>query len=177
MGKSSVIEGLAALLPFHFSVSMTTRSARPGEVEGVDYRFVDRGEFLRAVAAGELVEWAEYGGNLYGTPQSEVMGPRQRGEDVLLDIEMVGARNVKAVHPDAIMIFVAPPSMEELERRLRSRGDTSAADISRRLGVARAQMEEAPGLFEHQVVNDDLETAVRQVAGILEVIPDPGGPE
>lgn len=175
-GKSTVVEGLAKLLPFHFSVSMTTRSARPGEEEGVDYRFVDRERFQEAVAAGELVEWAEYGGKLYGTPKEEVTGPRRRGQDVLLDIELVGARNVKAAYPEAIMIFIAPPDLAELERRLRSRGDTSDADIVRRLEVARQQMAEAPGLFEHLVVNDELDAAVRQVAGILGVVPDPGGP-
>jgi guanylate kinase len=175
-GKSSVVEGLAEQLPFHFSVSMTTRAARPGELEGVDYRFVDRTRFQEAVAAEELVEWAEYGGNLYGTPWDEVTAPRLRGQDVLLDIELVGARNVKKAYPEAIMIFIAPPDLAELERRLRARGDTSDADIARRLEVARLQMAEAPGLFEHLVVNDDLGAAVRQVAGILGVVPDPGGP-
>lgn len=174
-GKSTVVEGLAGLLSFHFSVSMTTRAARPGEVEGVDYRFVDRARFQQAVEAGELIEWAEYGGNLYGTPWDEVTGPRSRGQDVLLDIELIGARNVKLAYPEAIMIFIAPPDLAELERRLRSRGDTAEADIARRLEVARQQMAEAPGLFDHLVVNDDLGAAVRQVAGILGVVPDPGG--
>jgi len=172
-GKTSVVEGLAAMMPFHFSVSMTTRAPRPGEVDGIDYSFVDRARFLRARAAGELVEWAEYGGNLYGTPVAEVAGPRRRGEDVLLDVEMVGARNIKAAYPEAIMIFVAPPSLEDLERRLRRRGDTSDADIARRLGVARDQIAVAETLFEHRVVNDDLNAAVRRVAGILGIVPDP----
>lgn len=172
-GKTSVVEGLAAVMPFHFSVSMTTRSPRPGERDGVDYRFVDRERFLRARDAGELVEWAEYGGNLYGTPVAEVAGPRLRGEDVLLDIEMVGARNVKAAYPEAVLIFIAPPSLEDLERRLRRRGDTSEFDIARRLGIARDQIAEAETLFDHRVVNDDLDAAVRLVAGILGVVPDP----
>lgn len=164
------------MMPFHFSVSMTTRPPRPGEVDGKHYRFVDREEFALARDAGELVEWAEYGGNLYGTPVSEVLAPRERGEDVLLDIEMVGARNVKTAFPEAVMIFIAPPSLADLERRLRRRGDTSEEDIARRLGVARDQMDEAKGLFDHIVVNDDLDTAVGRVAGILGVVPNPGGP-
>jgi guanylate kinase len=167
VGKSSVVEGLAELMPFRFSVSMTTRPPRPGEIEGVDYRFVDRTRFQEAVANGELLEWAEYGGNLYGTPVSEVVEPRLRGEDVLVDIEMVGARIIKTAFPEAIMVFIAPPSPEVLEARLRSRGDTSEADIARRVAVARDQIEEAMTLFEHHVVNADLETAIRQVAGIL----------
>lgn len=172
-GKSTVVEGLAAIMPFHFSVSMTTRPPRPGEVNGVDYRFVDGERFEEAVAAGELIEWAEYGGNRYGTPVTEVEGPRRGGRDVLLDIEMVGARNVKRAFPDAIMIFIAPPGLEALEQRLRRRGDTSEADIARRVAVARDQIAEAQTLFEHHVVNDDLKTAVRRVAGILGVVPHP----
>lgn len=172
-GKSTVVEGLAARVPFHFAVSMTTRPARPGEVEGVDYRFVDRATFQAAVSAGDLIEWAEYGGNLYGTPVAEVTGPRRSGRDVLLDIEMAGARNVKRLFPEAIMIFIAPPDLDALEARLRRRGDTSEADIVRRLAIAREQMAEAATLFEHHVVNDDLDAAVRQVAGILGGVPDP----
>ncbi len=175
-GKTSVVEGLATVMPFHFSVSMTTRLPRPGELDGTHYRFVDQEEFGRARDAGELVEWAEYGGNLYGTPVSEVLGPRQRGEDVLLDIEMVGARNVKTAFPEAVMVFIAPPSLEDLEKRLRRRGDTAEADIARRLAVARDQIAEAQTLFDHLVVNDDLDTAVGRVAGILGVVPNPGGP-
>lgn len=173
-GKTSVIEGLSAFLPFDFSVSMTTRPRRPGERDGVDYRFVDAAEFSRARDAGELVEWAEYGGNWYGTPRREVEAPRERGVDVLLDIEMVGARQVKHAFPEAIMIFIRPPTLAVLEERLRRRGDTGEADIVRRLAVARDQIAEAEGLFDHHVVNDDLETAVRRVAGILGALPTPG---
>jgi len=169
-GKSSVIEGLAARMPFHFSVSMTTRAARPGEVPDVDYHFVDRSRFEAAIAAGELAEWAEYGGNLYGTPKAE-LDRRDRGDDVLADIEMVGARAIKEAYPEAIMVFIAPPSLAELERRLRSRGDTGDEDVRRRLGVAEAQMQEAQVLFDHVVVNDDLVTAIDRVADILLDVP------
>lgn len=149
---------------------MTTRPPRPGEVDGVDYHFVTRERFAGAIAAGELAEWAEYGANLYGTPVSE-LDRRLAGENVLADIEMVGARAIKAAHPEAVMIFIAPPSLEDLERRLRRRGDTTDEDVKRRLAVADDQMREAQTLFEHIVVNDDLDTAIDRVADILLDVP------
>jgi guanylate kinase len=173
VGKSSVVEGLAENVAFDFSVSMTTRGRREGEEEGIDYRFVSRKEFERARESGELVEWAEYGGHLYGTPRAEIDLPRGEGKDVLLDIEMVGARNIKGLYPDAVMIFIAPPSIEELERRLRGRGDTSEEEVSKRLGVAQEQMAEAETLFEHHIVNDDLSAAIERVTDILNRVPDP----
>jgi guanylate kinase len=154
-------------MPFHFAVSMTTRPARPGEEEGVDYHFVDEAQFEKARKDGRLVEWAEYGGNLYGTPVDEVEGPRGRGDDVLLDIEMVGARNVKASFPEAILIFVLPPSLPVLEERLRMRHDTSDEAIAARVALAEQQIAEAQSLFDHFVVNDDLASAVDAVADIL----------
>ena len=161
------MSGLAERLPFHFSVSMTTRPARPGEVDGVAYWFVDRERFEHVREAGELIEWAEYSGYLYGTPFSSVDAPLAAGEDVLLDIEMLGSEQVRESFPEALMIFVDPPSMEVLEKRLRGRGDTSDADMARRLGVARWQMQRAREIFDHFVVNDDLERVVNEVVGIL----------
>jgi guanylate kinase len=175
-GKSSVVAGLAERLPFHFSVSMTTRSARPGEVDGRDYRFVDRGRFLAARDAGELLEWAEYSGCLYGTPRGQVERRLAAGEDVLLDIEMLGARQVKAAFPAALLIFIAPPSLEVLEARLRGRGDTGDEQIARRLAAAASQIEEARARFDHIVVNDDLGRAIAEVAGILTAPAPPGSP-
>ena len=171
VGKTSVVEGLSQRIPFHFSVSMTTRPARPHEVDGVDYHFVSPQRFARAVDDGELAEWASYGGNLYGTPVSELKR-RSDGHDVLLDIEMVGARAIKDAHPDAIMIFIAPPSLADLERRLRARGDTTDEDVSRRLAVADDQMREAATLFDHIVVNEDLGAAIDRVTDILRDVPD-----
>lgn len=171
VGKSSVVEGLAQRVPFSFSVSMTTRTLRPGEVDGVDYRFVDRDEFEKAVASGELVEWAEYGGHLYGTPADRLERERAAGNDVLLDIEIVGSRIIRDRFPDALMIFVAPPDMEELARRLRSRGDTSDADVSARLAVAEEQIAAASEFFDYFVVNDDLAAAIDQVTDILATAP------
>lgn len=161
------MEGLSARLPFHFSVSMTTRPPRPGEVDGVDYRFVDRATFEAAVAAGEMVEWARYSGHLYGTPKAAIEGPLSEGADVLLDIEIVGARQVKDAFPEALMVYVLPPSLEALEARLRGRGDTDEEAMRRRLEVAEWQIGQAREFFDHFVVNDDLGAAVEEVAGIL----------
>jgi len=152
---------------------MTTRAPRPGEVDGVDYRFVDRGEFERAVAGGELVEWAEYGGHLYGTPAEILERERAAGNDVLLDIEVVGSRIVRGRFGDALMIFIAPPDMEELALRLRSRGDTSDSDVTARLAVAEDQIAEARRFFDYFVVNDDLDAAIDRVTDILNVVPEP----
>jgi guanylate kinase len=166
-GKSTVVAALAARLPFRFSVSMTTRAPRPGERDGVDYHFTGPEGFTAAVEAGELIEWAEYAGHRYGTPRSEVEGHLEQGADVLLDIEILGARQVRAAYPEAVMVYIEPPDPATLERRLRARGDTSDEEVARRLEVAAWQMEEARGLFDHFVVNDDLARAVDEVASIL----------
>lgn len=175
-GKSSVVAGLAERFPFHFSVSMTTRPPRPGEEDGADYFFVDHDRFVAARVAGELLEWAEYSGHLYGTPRAQVEGPLAAGEDVLLDIELLGAEQVKAAYPAALLVFIAPPSLEVLEARLRGRGDTGDEQVARRLAVARGQMERARDWFDHVVVNDDLERAIAEVAGILAAPSSPGSP-
>lgn len=166
-GKSTVVAGVAARLPFHFSVSMTTRPARVGERDGVDYHFVDDDAFDEAVTSGELVEWAEYAGHRYGTPRSEVERYRDAGEDVLLDIEILGAEQVRAAYPDAVMVFIQPPTPAALEARLLARGDTSGDEIGERLAVAVWQLERARTLFDHFVVNDEIERAVAEVVGIL----------
>jgi guanylate kinase len=155
---------------------MTTRPPRPDEVDGVDYRFVAPGEFRRAVADGELVEWAEYGGHLYGTRRDAIEGPRAEGSDVLLDIEILGAKQVRTAFPEAVMVYILPPSREALEVRLRGRGDTSEEAVRDRLAVAEWQIEEARRFFDHFVVNDDLETAVAEVAGILSAPQPPESP-
>lgn len=167
VGKSSVVHELADRIPFHFSVSWTTRERRPGEVEGIDYVYVDRPRFERAIAEGRFLEWAEYSGYLYGTPRDPVLGHLEAGENVILDIENDGARQVKSAYPDAVLIFVLPPTRSELERRLRNRGDTSEEDIQRRLAVADRQIADAEASFDYLVVNDDLATAVDDIVSIL----------
>ena len=167
VGKSSVVDGLLLETGASFSVSATTRAPRPGEIEGEDYFFVGPGEFDRLIADDELLEWAEYGGNRYGTPRNAVLDLLSAGEHVVLDIENLGAHQVKAADPEAVLVFIVPPSMDELERRLRSRGDTSDEHVERRLSVATAQVADAKATFDHLVVNDKLETAISRVVPIL----------
>ena len=149
------------------SVSATTRGPRPSEVEGVDYFFVDEDEFDRMIADGELLEWAPIVGHRSGTPRSYVEQQQRAGNDVLLEIDVKGAEQVRILVPDAVLIFLEPPSMEELERRLRGRGTESEERIALRLETADREMGQR-GWFDHVVVNDDLEHASSQVAAIIE---------
>jgi guanylate kinase len=149
-----------------FSVSHTTRRKREGEVDGRDYFFVDEPEFQRLVAKGEFLEWAEYNAHLYGSSWKSIDRGLAGGRDLLLEIEVQGARQVRARRPDARLIFLLPPSMVELERRLQSRGTDSADEIRRRLEVANRELE-AIHDFNYAVANDDLENCV---ANLLEII-------
>ena len=167
VGKSTVVGALADRHRFFFSISATTRTARPGETNGVEYYFVDSDEFERMRDRGDLLEWAEYSGNLYGTPRAPVLERLASGDDVLLDIEVKGAMQVKESYPGAITLFLTPPTEEELERRLRNRGDTALEDIERRLSIARWQLSEARQRFDHVVVNDSVEAAVERILRIL----------
>jgi guanylate kinase len=167
VGKSSVIDGVLERTGATFSVSATTRDPRPGEREAEDYFFVGEEGFDRLIANDELLEWAEYGGKRYGTPRTAVLERLDAGTHVVLDIENLGAHQVKAAYPDAVLVFILPPSLNELERRLRERGDTSEKSIARRLGVATKQIADAAATFDHLVVNDDLETAISLVTSIL----------
>jgi len=167
VGKSTVVAALHERHPFFFSVSVTTRRRRPGEVDGVDYRFVTPETFADLRSSGQLLEWAEYAGYRYGTPKDPVLEQLASGNDVLLDIEVDGAAQVKAVFPEAITVFVAPPSMEALEQRLRGRGDTDPEQIERRLEIAAWQLRNARDTFDHVVVNRDVEDTVAQILRIL----------
>ncbi len=166
-GKSSILKGLQGEVDFEFSVSATTRDPRPDEVHGVDYLFMDSQEFEELILGGDLLEWAIYNDNYYGTPAEPIEEALFDGRNVLLDIEIQGARQVRNSRPDALMIFIEPPSMEELERRLRKRGDTSESDIEARLGIVASQMKEASELFDHTVVNEDLDVATKEVANLI----------
>lgn len=167
VGKSTIVSELRKRMPVHFSVSATTRAARPGEVEGFHYRFIDPDEFEDLITAGSLLEWATYNGNYYGTPADAVTAAREEGRDVLLEIEVQGARQVRRAEPDAVMIFVAPPSLADLRRRLEARADTTPADIEAKLVIAEEELTAAPDLFDHIVVNDDVERAVDQIIRLL----------
>ncbi len=167
VGKSTILRRLMERMPYGFSVSATTRSPRPGEVDGTHYRFVDPRRFREMIEGGELVEWAEYGGNLYGTPVSSIEAARASSSVVVLDIELDGARQVKRLFPDAVLVWVAPPSFDELSERLRGRGDTDPEAVERRLERAARDMRLAPAVFDHMVVNDDLERAVDEIVSVL----------
>ena len=167
VGKSTLVARLRERVPFHFSVSVTTREPRPGETDGVEYHFVDRDRFQTLTDSGELLEWAEYSDRFYGTPRSEVVDQLESGANVLLDIENRGALQVKASFPESLIVFVAPPSMEILEERLRNRGDTPAKQVAARLAVAQLQLDEALERYDAVVVNDDVDRAVDEIMRIL----------
>jgi guanylate kinase len=169
VGKGTVHAELRRRLPDAvLSVSATTRAPRPGEVDGRDYRFVDVPTFRRMAADGELLEWAEYAGNLYGTPRRPAAEAVGRGAVVLLDIEVQGALQVKRADPDALLVFLHPPDMDELERRLRGRGTESDETVARRLEVAREEIAGAHA-FDLEVVNDRLEDCVAEVLTAIDV--------
>lgn len=171
-----MVAALAARRPFFFSVSATTRAPRAGEVPGVDYRFVSADEFVLLRDRGELLEWAEYSGRLYGTPRAPVVEHLAAGEDVLLDIEVQGAEQVKEAFPEAVTVFLAPPSPAELERRLRRRADTDDTQVRRRLEIARWQLDVAESRFDHVVVNSSVEEAVDEILRILRAPPTKAAP-
>ena len=173
VGKTSVVHALRKRAPFHFSVSWTTRTQRVGETSGVEYVFVDRAEFEDRIQEGGFLEWAEYSGHLYGTPRQEVLAHLDEGENVLLDIENDGAGQVKRSYPEAVLIFILPPSMDELERRLRGRGDTSGADIDRRLAVAEEQIAQAQRSYDFLVTNAEVGAAADEIVSILAAAASP----
>lgn len=166
-GKSTVISRvLGEVGGIRFSVSHTTRAPRGDDKEGIDYHFVDRASFERMRDEGRLLEWAEVHGNLYGTAMTELMRAREQGFDLLLDLDVHGAAQVRRRLPDAVTVFILPPSYPELERRLRGRGEDDEATIEKRLGAAGREL----GAFWHYdyaIVNDDLDACVRELKSII----------
>ena len=169
VGKGSVVQRLLSRDPkgLSLSVSATTRSPRPGEVQGVDYVFVSDETFDAMIQDGELLEWAEIVGHRSGTPARFVTEQLQAGRDVVLEIDVKGAQQVRDAAPNALLIFLLPPSFEELERRLRGRGTEDEDRIERRLDTARWELQQE-GWFDHRVLNDDLQRASDEVAAIIE---------
>ena len=166
-GKSTVISRVMQRRhDLCFSVSATTRDPRPGEVNGVDYFFVSWDEFDRMIGEDELLEHAEYVGNCYGTPRAYVAAKQREGMNVLLDIEVQGARQVRERVPEAIKIFVIPPTLQVLEQRLRGRGTETEEQIQRRLARARGEYREAD-FYDYVVINDNLETAANELNAII----------
>jgi guanylate kinase len=163
VGKGTLVRRLLERHPqLWLSVSATTRSPRAGEVEGQHYLFLTRLAFEALVAGGGLLEWAEFAGNAYGTPRRPVEERLASGQPVLLEIELEGARQVRHSFPTARLLFIAPPSLAELERRIRGRGSEAEAAIERRLARARVELE-ARGEFDALVVNDNLEQALAEL--------------
>jgi guanylate kinase len=157
---------LAALPDLELSVSATTRHPRPTEDEGRHYFFMEPDLFTKMIASGGFLEWADIFGHRYGTPREPVERALEQGRDVIVEIDVQGARQVRASTPDAYMVFIKPPSLTELERRLRTRGTETEEQIRRRLAKASEELAAEPE-FDASVVNDDLETAARQVIDIV----------
>jgi guanylate kinase len=167
VGKDSVIELIRARSPWVWlSVSVTTRPRRHYEVDGVHYHFVDRPEFQRLVEHDQLLEWADFAGNLYGTPREPVDRHIRLGNIPLLKIDIQGARQVRKAMPEACLVFLAPPSFEELARRLTGRGTEDAQTIARRLAAARDELA-AESEFDVTIVNDSKERAADELVGLF----------
>jgi len=167
-GKTSLIEALMKADPsLKLSISYTTRKPRPGEKNGVDYHFVEDAAFLAMKGRGEFLESAEVHGYRYGTSKKVITDALARGEDLILEIDWQGAQQVRAIYPACVGIFILPPSIEELERRMRSRGQDAEAVIRRRLDNARGEMEHA-GEFDYAIINKDFQTALRKLAEIIQ---------
>ena len=167
-GKGTIIQRLIELRPkLAYSVSATTRAPRDGEVEGVSYYFITREKFKEMVGRGEFLECAEYIGEFYGTPKKPILDCVENGGDILLEIEVQGARQVMAIAPEAVTIFIIPPSIEELERRLRGRRTESEEKLAARLERARKELKEQI-YYGHVIVNDDITRAVGEILSIID---------
>lgn len=168
VGKGSLVKWITSNDPeFMLSVSATTRAPRPGEIDGVHYHFVTKESFLDGIEAGEFLEWAQvHNENYYGTLKSELARAQQLRKHLLLEIDLQGARQVQASHPEVISIFITPPSWEELERRLRTRATETESEIQTRLATARKELE-AANEFDFQLVNDDLEFCAQEIIEIV----------
>ena len=167
VGKGTLVQLLLASHPeIQLSISVTTRTPRLGEVDGKDYYFVTRSSFEQMVENNQLLEWAEYAGNCYGTPRNQVEERINQGKVVLLEIELLGARAIKATFPNALRLFILPPSVAELERRLRGRANDSDEAIKRRLQRAQEEIT-ASDEFDLAIVNDDLQVALEEIERVL----------
>lgn len=167
VGKSTVLKSLLERRKnVYFSVSATTREIRPGEEDGVHYHFLEVDTFRQWIARGDFLEYAEYVGNFYGTPKRYVDEAMDRGEDVILDIEIQGAIQVKSKRPETVSIFIAPPSWAELERRLTERGTDSPEKVQKRLLRAKVEFQTAH-TYDYFVINDNVESAVRELDAIM----------
>lgn len=166
-GKGTVLRQVMAQMDsLYFSISATTRAPRPGEVDGVHYHFITREHFQQLIHENRLLEHAEYVGNYYGTPLDPVLEHLEQGDDVILEIEIQGARQVKARYPEAALVFIAPPSFEALESRLRGRGTENEETICRRMDTARRECAYMDA-FRYIVLNDTAENAAQEFSAII----------
>lgn len=174
-GKGTLLAELRKQRPdLGLTVSATTRSPRPGEVDGTSYYFLSDEEFRRRIAAGEFVEWAEVHGHLYGTLVSEVKRLLAKGHSLVLEIDVQGGLNVRKVYPDAVLVFIEPPSLQVLEERLRGRGTEDEASIELRLKNARHEMELADQ-YDVRIVNDTVDRAAQELGSVMRRFEMDGG--
>ncbi len=167
VGKGTVIKKFLEKNPnFMLSISCTTRAPRPGEVDGVNYFFLTKDEFKNCIENDKFLEWAEFAGNFYGTKQKYIRQCLAEGKDIILEIDTQGALQVKTRMPEAVLIFICPPSLEELEHRLRGRQTEDEATIQKRLDAVKIELERAEK-FDYRVVNDDLDRAVGELEKII----------
>lgn len=166
-GKDTILERVLADCPdMHYSVSATTRQPREGEVDGTSYIFKSRGDFMKMIRADELLEYTEYVGNYYGTPKAPVFEMLDAGKDVILKIEVEGAANIKKMFPDCVLVFILPPSLEELDERLTNRGTEDTFTIKNRIEAARTELGFV-GSYDYAVVNDVLDEAVEDFKHVV----------
>lgn len=165
-GKGTILGEILKDDSFYYSISATTRAPREGEQDGVNYHFITKEEFEQRIAQGGMLEYAQYCGNYYGTPKKEVEQMRDAGRDVILEIEVEGAMKVRALCPDAVFLFIAPPSVEELRRRLNKRGTEAAEVIEERVSQASRELSYA-NQYDYIIVNGELEKAIQDFRTVV----------
>lgn len=166
VGKGTIYNVLLKELNAWYSVSMTTRGIREGEVDGVNYYFISKEEFKKRIEEGKLLEYNIYNDNYYGTPKDKVLEKLEEGVNVFLEIDVNGARNIKNIFPDALLIYIAPPSIEELRDRLVGRGTEDLETIENRLKIASDELKQID-FYDYVVVNDNLDKAINEVRNII----------
>lgn len=166
VGKGTICNTLINELNAWYSVSMTTRLPREGEKEGINYYFVTKEEFEERLKNNELLEYNLYNNNYYGTPKDKVLEKLNQGINVFSEIDVNGARNIKKMFPESLLIYIAPPSMEELRKRLTERGTETEEKINQRLAIA-VEEEKERHIYDYVIINDDLETAINEVRNII----------
>ncbi len=166
VGKGTICKKLFKEINAWYSVSFTTRAPREGEIDGVNYFFVTKEEFLKRIDEGEFLEYNYYNDNYYGTSKKIVLEKMEQGINVFSEIDVNGARNIKKIFPDALLIYIAPPSMDELRKRLIGRGTDPIERINERLSIAEEEMKQV-GFYDYVVVNDELEKATKEVKEII----------